>query len=162
MMEALSYVVGSLAWSIFGFAAGMYVVTVQREVHEIKATVVDEAGHAPAERWRHAGEAYEHARRRFGILILVLAFVSLLQITVTAIGYNQQIDCQNRVNRHLREDALTRAARSSEDWATIRTLLTAVENAEDEGEWRQALADANDALAASKPAAGQAYIADEC
>jgi len=164
MMETLQYIIGSAAWSLLGFAAGVYVVTVQREVHAIKATVVDDGAPSPSvESWQQAGEAYEKARRRFGVLILVLALVSLVQIGVSQLADQQQIDCQNTVNRALREDALIARARSAEDWVTIREFLTAVDEAGDDlAAVRRAARVANDALGNPPKGDPVAYIADEC
>ena len=175
MMDVAQYVIGSLMWSLFGLAAGYLLGHLEREVHQIKTKVVDEDDvahpdvvplsdhHHPT----HRQSLVERVRRRFGLLLLLLAFLTVAQMSAATIANREAIECQNAVNRQLRADQVARAVLFDQDWHDIRHYLSkAAVHVNDPAARRRDLAVLNAALASRDDQRDKdpdtAYIADEC
>lgn len=171
-MDVLEYVLASAVWSVMGFTVGYFLGHMEREVHAIRQAVApDENGEMPAgDDPANHDAVTKHLRRvlrTFGLLLLLLALLSVGQMAVTSLQAREAAACQNTINRALRADQLQRTQSVTQDWADLRRFLIEVENGiGSNAEVRAAVVDLNEILreretarAANPP---QAYIKDEC
>ena len=124
MSEALS----GLAYSLLGFVIGYIIGKAGAEVHEIKEVVAPD--HHPAhEAHTVRKQGFMHAitkSRGVGVLLIVLALVTVLLSTLTAIDLRDQAECRDRYNMRFFQAYVTRSKAADADRASFNALIYAL------------------------------------
>lgn len=127
MIELLTYVINSLAWSAGGFAIGWLVASARRDMGEIREAVVHEDSSTPANDDALSSELL-HSRtdavtRWLGVIVALLAIATVTQ----AYFANQRIgdvsECQAEYNTRFAEATQKRSQLANEDRDALQHML---------------------------------------
>lgn len=106
-MDALTYILNSAGWSVFGFLGGWFVARAGREVHEIKEIVVPDY---PQPHTETKASKQSRILRFFGIMMVILSVVSVASAWVTIendrendLQKDEQLQCQVDFNTSILE-----------------------------------------------------------
>lgn len=124
MSEALT----GLAYSLLGFVIGYIVGKAGAEVHEIKEVVAPD--HHPAHEaplpTKKRGIMNITKSRGLGVLLIILALVTVLLSTLTAIDLRNQADCRDSYNLRFYEAYVVRARAADSDRKSFNQMLYAL------------------------------------
>jgi hypothetical protein len=125
MSEALS----GLAYSLLGFVIGYIIGKAGAEVHDIKEVVAP--GHHPAHEAKPTPrkQGLMHAitkSRGVGVVLILLALVTVLLSTLTAIDLRDQAQCRDRYNTRFFQAYVTRSKAADADRNSFNQLLYAL------------------------------------
>jgi hypothetical protein len=118
----LEYIVNSLGWSLAGFAAGWAVASLRRDVNTIKEAVMDDEDTRDSEPPR-ARMTVDTATRWLGIVVALLAIVTVTQGVISQRRINAVTECQADYNNRFAEVSQRRAALAEEDRDALQRML---------------------------------------
>lgn len=125
MTEALS----GLAYSLLGFVIGYIIGKAGKEVHDIKEVVAPDhhAAHEAKPTPKKRGLMHSITKSRgVGVLLIVLALVTVLLSTLTAIDLRNQAECRDRYNVRMFQAFVARAKANDLDRASFNQMLYAL------------------------------------
>lgn len=120
MTAVLEYVVGSLGWSLLGFAVGWIAASLRRDVLTIKEAIVDEEQQFPH------GPSVTTATRWLGVIVILLAVASVIQGVVTQRRLSDVTECQAEFNAEFAEVLTLRADLAEEDRVALQSMLIGI------------------------------------
>lgn len=128
MIELLTYVINSLAWSAGGFAIGWLVASARQDMGAIREAVVHEDSSTPADDDDALSSELLHSRtdavtRWLGVVVALLAIATVTQ----AYFANQRIanvaECQAEYNTRFTEAIRERTQLANEDRDALHNML---------------------------------------
>lgn len=121
MNEVLVYVVNSLAWSLVGFVLGWLLASLRRDVTDIREAIVRDETTDEREHQR-----IDRASRVLGIIVALLAVVTVVQAYVFQRERAEVIGCQTQYNAAIADATRARAQLANEDRHALNTLLLSI------------------------------------
>jgi hypothetical protein len=119
------YVLNALAWSLGGFALGYTFAAATRDLHSIKEAVV------PEETPRHAPLRPFIANRALGVLLVVMALITVVAVALATQRRSDISECQAEVNRDLITALAARSKIADNDRAALDALILAIVSNQD-------------------------------
>lgn len=125
-METVAEAVNSLAYSLLGLIIGFVLGRATKEVHEIKEKIVEPDHHPQHEKpSRKQGQGVMKSRT-LGVMLIVLALLTVLMSSLTAVQDRAQSDCFRRYNVAFGKAFSERAKAADADRASLNKMLTAI------------------------------------
>lgn len=119
-MSTATYVVSSLAWSLAGFLLGWLLATLRQDVRIIRRAVMP---NTPVATWRGHTMTAALATRVLGIIVSVLAIVTVASTFIANDRINDATACQAEYNRRFAEVQNLRARLAQEDRDALQNML---------------------------------------
>lgn len=123
-MNVIEYVVASLGWSLLGFATGWLAASLRTDVSAIKETVLHEPHEENHERLHLP--SVDRATRLLGIVVALLAVVTVVQGVVAQRRIADVAECQAEYNDRFAEALQVRSQLADEDREALHNMLLAV------------------------------------
>lgn len=126
MSPVLEYVVNSLGWSLAGFAAGWAVASLRRDLTTIKEAVVDDTPDGDQLPAHTSRVSTDTATRWLGIVVALLAIVTVTQGVIAQRRIGEVTSCQARFNSEFAQATSVRAQLANEDRLALQNMLLAL------------------------------------
>lgn len=120
MSAVVEYVVNSLGWSALGFVLGWLVASLRGDVRQIKEVVVPDTEQHPHHNTRIA------PTRLFGVVVTVLAVLTVGQAVLTSHRIGEVAECQARYNDRFAEVTRLRTDLADDDRKALQDMLLAL------------------------------------
>lgn len=119
----IDYIVSSLGWSLLGFTVGWITASLRTDVTAIKERIVPDSNPTRAERHH---ESTDRATRWLGIIVALLAVVTVTQGVVTQRRVGEVTECQAEFNAEFAETSTVRSRLANEDRLALQNMLLAL------------------------------------
>lgn len=123
-VATILYVVNSLGWSLVGFAVGWLAGGARRDVRVIKEAVVPDEDDDEKARPRWMGGM--DATRWLGIVVAILAVVTVTQSYLASRRLSEVTDCQADYNQRIVDVTRIRSQLADEDRTALNTMLLTI------------------------------------
>lgn len=122
----IEYVVSSLGWSLLGFIVGWITASLRKDVTAIKERVMpdeDPARSGPEPDLRDPHTSTDRATRWLGIIVALLAIVTVTQGVIAQRRIGEVTECQANFNSQFAEATAIRSKLATEDRLALQNML---------------------------------------
>lgn len=149
MNDVIEYVISSVGWSLVGFVGGWLVASLRSDVTVIREAVVHDDEHIEHE--HELPRRADIATRVLGIVVALLAIVTVVQGVVSSRRDAEIVDCQTDFNTEFARVVSLRSELTDADRDALENLmLTLNEQANDRAARREAFDQYVDTIRATR------------